>query len=496
MNVESLEPKECFTWFAELAKIPRGSHNEKGVSDFLVAFAQKRGLDVNQDKLCNVCIKKPGTKGYEKAPAVILQGHMDMVCVKEQGLDFDFLKDPINLVVRGDTLSADRTTLGADNGIALAFILAILDSADVPHPPLEAVITVAEEVGMSGAAGFDVSQLAGTGFINIDSEEEGIFCVSCAGGRRSKVALPVEEIATAAIDGHARHAFFSIALSGLAGGHSGMQIDKQRGNAIRLMGRTLDLLAEKHGLYLAGIRGGSATNVIPAECEATVFIKGDQDAVKADLDAICAMFRNELKASDGEGLKISFAPATKTDVVWSGETLRKVVIAASLIPDGFQSMDLNITDQKLVECSSNLGVIETTDEGVVFSSLTRSSVGSKKEFVYRQIAMVGEVVGAEVSYFGDYPAWEFNPDSRLREVFLDAYKALYTKDAKVEGIHAGLECGIFYEKFREQGRDMDFIAFGPDISGAHTVKEAVSISSVARTWELFKEVLKGLGTTR
>lgn len=493
MNVESLEPKECFRWFAEIAKIPHGSHNEKRISDFLVQFAKERGLSVTRDDCLNVCIKKPASRGMDRAKPVILQGHMDMVCVKGEGVAFDFAKDPINIVINGDSVTAEGTTLGADNGVALAFILALLDAKDIPHPPLEAVITVQEEVGMAGAANFDATQLTGGYFINIDSEEEGIFCASCAGGRRARLSLPTRRMDLTSLPGFQRYAFFTLGVGGLAGGHSGLEIAKQRGNAICILGRALKALSVQFDLYAAQMSGGSAANVIPAESSALVCTTAGKADLQQVLDELAAMFRHELRASDGKGLKFTLAEAAKSDRVFSKDTLRRAIAVTMLIPNGVASMDLNITGRTLVESSNNLGMLATEEKTLVFSCLIRSSVQSRKELLYDQLAAIADMVGAEIEYFGDYPAWEFSPESELRETFLQAYKALFKKDAKVEGIHAGLECGLFFEKLKEAGRHVDFIAFGPNITGAHTTKETVSRSSAENMWHLLKEVLTRLG---
>ncbi len=493
MDVEALEPRECFKWFAAIAQIPHGSHNEKRLADWLVRFAEERGLAVMQDAAGNVCIKKTASPGMEEAPAVILQGHMDMVCVKEEGRPFDFAKDPISLKIDGDFLTADGTTLGADNGIALAYMLALLEAEDIPHPPLEVVITVEEEVGMAGAAGFDVTQLAGKFFINIDSEEEGVFCVSCAGGRRSTVALLAGTVPVADLEDGAKDAFFRIDIGGLAGVHAGMEINKQRGNANRLMGRVLSALTESFAFYLAAIAGGSASNVIPSECSAVICFKDDSAALWDRLAALAETFRHELRAADGQGLSLAAMPAEPQPLVFTEETCAKVLAALTLIPDGVASMDLGIAEQSMVESSSNLGQVSLRDGALVFDSLIRSSVGSRKEFLYSQIVAVAGLINGEAKYSGDYPAWEYSPESHLRDVFRKTYASLFGKDPKAEGIHAGLECGLFYEKFKDLGRRVDFISFGPDITGAHTVREAVSISSVERTWHLLREVLRELG---
>lgn len=491
MTIEHLEPKECFRWFEAVSRIPRGSHNEKAISEWLAAFAEERGLSVARDARGNVCVKKPGTPGMETAPAVILQGHMDMVCVKGEGVEFDFEKDPIRLQLEGDRLTADGTTLGADNGIALAFILALLDTKDIPHPPLEAVITVEEEVGLIGAAEFDASGLTGASFINIDSEEEGVFCVSCAGGRRSRLSLPVRTEDASSISGAERYGFFTLTIGGLTGGHSGQVIDRQRANANILMGRVLYSLRRKYGCYLAEISGGSAVNVIPSTCNATICIDCPEDILGEKLAALAEIFRSEFAASDGKGLTLQAAKTAALPRVFSRACTDRIIAVLTLIPDGVVSMDLNM--EHMVESSTNLGMVRVEDGAVTFSSLSRSSVGSRKEFICSRIEELAGLVGAEIMFHGNYPAWEYSPSSRVRDVFMESYTALFGKAARAEGIHAGLECGLFYDKFQALGRNVDFIAFGPDITGAHTVTESVSVSSVERMWRLLLDVLRRLG---
>ncbi|MDL2272881.1 M20/M25/M40 family metallo-hydrolase, partial [Desulfovibrio sp. OttesenSCG-928-I05] len=296
-----------------------------------------------------------------------------------------------------------------------------------------------------------------------------------------------------AISGSEAYRFVTIGVSGLQGGHSGMDIHRERGNSNRLLGRTLAACAEKFDLHLVSVKGGSAMNVLPAESAAVIFTNAPEAALKAELAHWEATFKNELKASDGAGLVLTLKDAPASDTVLSAATLQKLLTALTLIPHGVQAMDLNMKDQTLVESSNNLAVLSTDDEGIHINCASRSSVGSKKVFIYEQIKAVADAIGATLTYSGDYPAWEYNPTSKLRDTFRAAYKTLFGKDAKVEGIHAGLECGLFSEKFKELGHDVDFVAFGPNISGAHSVNEKVSRSSVENMWKLLKEVLKNLG---
>ena len=488
--------KEYLKWFAALSAIPHESGNEQKLSDFLVDFAHKRGLFVAQDAIGNVLIKKPGTPGMEHAPAVILQGHMDMVCVKEEGLKFDFANDSLTLMTDGENLFAQGTSLGADNGIALAYILAVLDADDIPHPPLEAVVTVQEETGMGGAVAFDVSSLDASLFLNMDSEEEGIFCVSCAGGKRSRISIPVAFQDAAALSSEQGWTLRRITLGGLAGGHSGLEIIRERGNSNRLLARMLDSLASTFPCRLASLHGGTAANAIPRESSAVLFIKAEDEAVMKEVKRWEETFRHELRGSDGAGLFISMDRAEGEKRVLAPESEKRVLAAAMLVPDGIASMDKNITTQNLVESSNNFAMIRMEGEKVVFHCQTRSSVASRKEDICRRIEILGALVGGSVEHSGDYPAWEYNPDSRLEAIFTQAYEALFQKKARVEGIHAGLECGLFADKFLKLGRKVDFISFGPTVTGAHSTKETLNLASAEHAWNLLKDVLRRIGEDR
>ena len=493
MNSESCLEKPYLRWFSIICSIPHESRNERRISDFLVSFAKERGLFVAQDAVGNILIRKPGTLGMEKAPTVILQGHMDMVCVKEEGMVFDFAETPLNIIIDGDSLHADGTSLGADNGIAVAYALALLDADDIPHPPLEAVFTVDEEVGMGGATAFDASQLTGSLFINMDSEEEGVFCVSCAGGRRSRMSIPVTFEKTDALQEEGPYCCRRITVSGLAGGHSGLEIIKERGNSNKLLARILDDLMRTFPCRLAAIRGGTAANAIPRESSAELLIRASDEELQKMLDGWAATFRHELRGADGAGLTVTLSKAEMPACVFSTESANRVLSAALLIPNGIASMDMTITTQRLVESSNNFAMICMEEEHVVFHCQTRSSSASRKEALCRQIDILGAMTGAVVEHSGDYPAWEYNPDSRLQPVFESAYRDLFHKDARVEGIHAGLECGLFAEKFKTIGHAVDFLSFGPDVVGAHTTKETLSLSSAERSWCLLREVLRRIG---
>ena len=488
--------KEYLKWFAALSAIPHESGNERALGEFLVAFAKERGLFVMKDATGNVHMKKPGTAGMEQAPAVILQGHMDMVCVKDEGLDFDFARDPLKLMTDGENLFAQGTTLGADNGVAVAYILAVFDADHIPHPPLEAVITVDEEVGMGGATAFDVSPLNASLFINMDSEEEGIFCVSCAGGRRSRLSIPVEFEDASALSPAQGWALRRITLGGLAGGHSGLEIIRERGNSNRLLARMLDGLKKTFPCRLVSLQGGTAANAIPKESSAVLFIQAEDEAVLKEVKRWEALFRHELRGSDGAGLFITLDRADGEERVFSPESEKRVLSAALLVPDGIASMDKNITSQNLVESSNNFAMICMEEGRVVFQCQTRSSVASRKDELCRRIEILGDMVGGSVEHSRDSPAWEYNPDSRLQSIFTTSYETLFGKKARVEGIHAGLECGLFADKFRKLGRRVDFISFGPTVTGAHSTRERLHLASAENAWKLLLDVLQRIGETK
>lgn len=479
--LKDLEPKKVFQYFEELTRIPRGSGNEKEVSDYLVKFAKERKLEVIQEECLNVIIKKPGTKGYENAPTVILQGHMDIVCEKLSTVEHDFEKDPIPLVVDGDYVKTKGTTLGADNGIAVAMSMALLDSEDISHPPLEVFITVDEETGMVGALNVNPENLSGKILINLDSEEEGTFLTSCAGGIDSIIDLPIKWIE--ALDNYNG---YKIKISGLFGGHSGAEIDKGRANANKLMGRLLNTLGKNVNFYLSSLRGGAKVNAIPRDAEAIVLVKSEdiskfENIIKENR----IIFRNEFKTAD-PNIEVEFESIEKPKKVFSKETTDKAIKLLMLIPNGVNSMSADI--EGLVESSSNLGVVTTDDENVVFYTSIRSSVKSIRYVIEDRIQIIADILDVTNKFEAEYPEWEYNPNSKIREICEEAYEKLYGKKPKVTAIHAGLECGVFKERLG----DLDMISLGPDMKDVHTPEEALSISSTKRTYELLIEILKNI----
>jgi dipeptidase D len=481
--LEGLEPSSVFTFFEEISKIPRGSGNEKGISDYLVDFAKKRNLEVIQDSSLNVIIKKGGTEGYENAPVVIIQGHLDMVCEKNQDTVHDFENSPIELMVQGDFVKANGTTLGADNGIAIAFAMALLDSDDISHPPLEILMTTDEETGMSGAMNLEPNNLNGRILINIDSEEEGKLLVSCAGGLRTKVSLPVawESVGEEFIA-------FSIKVRGLKGGHSGMDIDKQRGNANKIMGRILTDLLYKVEYKLGSLAGGSKNNAIPRESDAVIYVqKENVDCIKNCIEKWNEILKNEYKTSDSDlRVQIQTVVNDKNSRAYERSCTEKAVKLLYLIPNGIQTMSLDISG--LVQSSSNLGVVTTSESSVAYDSAVRSSVKSLKQDISFQTKLIGEALGAKVDEGVQYPEWQYDPESEIREIFKRVHRKVYGKEAEIVAIHAGVECGLFKEKFK----DIDMISFGPDMFDVHTPDEKLSISSTERSWNFLLEVLKDI----
>lgn len=482
MNIlQNLEPKNVFKYFEEISQIPRGSGNEKAISDYLVSVAKKLNLEVIQDNALNVIIKKPGTKGYESSDTVILQGHMDMVCEKNKGTNHDFEKDPLKLRVIDDMVYATDTTLGSDNGIAVAYALAILESTDIPHPPIEVLITTDEETGMSGAMAISKEHVTGKILLNLDNEEEGHLLVSCAGGIRSKHVLNVnlEEAGD-------YNNFLHIAVRGLKGGHSGMEINKERGNSNKIMGRILKSLLTLD-YKLVSINGGSKNNAIPREADAIIALKSDDlENAKGLINEWNPILINELKTQDS-GINVSILENTeKIEKVFSKECTEKAVNLLYLIPNGINTNSVEIKD--LVESSTNLGVVTTNGTKVEFDSAIRSSVASLKDEIVLRSKTIAELIGAEFETTAGYPEWQYDSESKVRGICQDVYKRMYGKDAKIVAIHAGVECGLFNEKLGK----LDMISFGPNLYDVHTPQEHMSITSVKNVWDYLLEVLKEL----
>ncbi len=475
--LSGLKPAKVFAYFEEICQIPHGSGNEEGISNYLVDFAKTHNLEYYQDEAKNVIIIKEASAGYEDVEPIIMQGHMDMVAVKESDCDIDLMKEPLRLCVDGDVVYAEGTSLGGDDGIAVAYALAILSDDSIPHPRLEVVITTDEEVGMYGAAVIDLSMLKGRRLLNIDSEEEGILTVGCAGGLRVCSTLPVDWIGR-------KGTAYEVRLHGLQGGHSGVEIHKQRGNSNCLMGRLLFGLLDVADYGIVALEGGTKDNAIALETVVKLVIdEADEDVVLACIREFEDTLKKELAKRD-PGVMITVQKENE-DIYKCLDVLsvRKVAYLLSATPNGVQEMSADIPG--LVETSLNLGVIRLAEHALELTQSIRSSVASSKEMLKSKVAAVIRLAGGSVSYQGDYPAWEYKTDSKLRDSMIEIFERRYGKKPKVEVIHAGLECGLLSAKIP----GLDCVSFGPDLTDIHTVHEKMHIASVARTYEYLLEIL-------
>ena len=471
--LEGLKPEKVFGFFESICQIPHGSENTKALSDWLVAFAKERGLEYYQDDLNDVIIIKEASEGYENSEPVIMQGHMDMVCDKVDGCTKDMKKDGLDLAIDGDYIYAEGTTLGGDDGVAVAFMLAILDDDSVKHPRFEAVFTVDEETGLYGAEAIDVSPLKGKRFINVDSEEEGILTVGCAGGVSAIAELPVTR---EACDGQA----FEVGISGLLGGHSGTEIIIGGENAIRALGRLLFELQDLAGARIVRIDGGVADNVIPVSAKA-VIVSPDGDKVKAICDEYREIFAHEFKIDPDFKLTLTETSAEEAPLD-EASSLRATAYLTGT-PNGIEKMTQGIDG--LPQTSLSLGILRTNGDHLEYTFCIRSSVDTEREMLVRRLDNQIRVLGGSLRTEGPYPGWEYAAVSPLRDLVCEVYKDLYGKDMVIEAIHAGLECGYFAGKMP----GLDCVSIGPDVNDVHTPNERLSISSTQRTWDLVVEVL-------
>ena len=476
--LSNLEPQNVFHFFEEITKIPHGSGNVGQISDYLVKFARDRGLYCIQDELKNIIIIKEAVPGYEDEPTVILQGHMDMVAVKKPDCDIDMAKEGLRIAVRGDEIYAEGTSLGGDDGIAVAYALALLDSDTIKHPRLEVIVTVDEEVGMDGARGIDLSMLTGNRMVNLDSEDEGIFLTSCAGGARVKGKLPLSEAQRQGVA-------VEVTVGGLLGGHSGGEIHKERGNSNCLMGRLLYRLAETFDIGISRLQGGLADNAIPRETKAVLVVEErDKEAILDVVKTVEGEIRAELSSKDpgaflaaGEGRPGSWLCTTAEDTA-------KAAAWLIALPNGVQAMSADM--HGLVETSLNLGILSYEDGCLLADFSVRSSVESAKQALIDRLCAVIGLAGGSFLVSGDYPGWKYRKDSPLREKMTALYEKMYGKAPKVEAIHAGLECGILGSKIA----DLDCVSMGPDMKDIHTTEETLSISSTGRVWEFLVRLLE------
>ncbi len=470
--LEGLKPDKVFYYFEEISKIPRCSGKEKQISDYLYNFAKSRDLEVIQDEHLNIIIKKPASKGYENAPTVMLQGHMDMVCEKNEGLEHDFDKDPIKLRIEDGYIYATDTTLGADNGIAVAYALSVLDS-ELQHPTLEVLITTDEEKGMTGANNIDGSLFKSKYLLNLDSEEEGVFTSGCAGGSEINFKIPVKRQ-------NSKDSAFKISVKGLSGGHSGTDIHKEKGNSNKILGRILyDLIDD---VELASIEGGSKTNAIPRESNAIITIN-NFDKVNEKIDKWNEILKNEYAFTD-PSITVTLTDLNKEVFPLVKEIYRKTAALINLIPVGVLSRSTAI---ELVISSNNLGVITTDEKYITLFNHPRSSVVTllTKNFIpaMKQLAYQ---IGVEYEIGSYYPGWEYAKESEIRDICIEVYRDMFNKEPVVGAIHAGLECGLLMDKIP----GLDAISMGPDAYDAHSPNEHVSIKSVGNIYNLLCEILK------
>ncbi|MBQ8380477.1 MAG: aminoacyl-histidine dipeptidase [Clostridia bacterium] len=462
--------EQVFRFFEEISSIPRGSGNCRGIADHLVRFAIDRELEYILDEADNVIIKKPATSGYESRPTVIIQGHTDIVAEKLPGLDIDMRTEGLKLMRDGDHLYAEGTTLGADNGIAVAYMMALLDSKSIPHPAIEAVFTSDEEIGLIGAGKLDPSALSGRILINVDSEEEGIFTVGCAGGVRTDMNFEVKREASPLPS-------YLLSVADLHGGHSGIEIANGRENAIKL---GIEILASMPDIRLVSFEGGKMDNAIPRAFSAVFASEADP---RADFEKASAEILSRIKDIEPNA-KISLSSAAPSADALSKEDTARIIGALSDTRSGVIKMSEDI--KGLPESSENIGVAELSGSSARVTVSVRSGKREGKATLVKSLSDIAEKYSARFSTRGDYPAWEYKSESPLRDTAVRVYKKLFGKDPEVVIIHAGLECGLFADKLD----GLDSISVGPNMSGIHTTEERLSLSSSERVWEFLLEVLK------
>lgn len=482
MTNSNLTPKKVFEQFAKINQIPRPSKHEEKMIEYLKKFGQERNLTTKVDKVGNVLICKPATKGYEHYATTILQSHMDMVCDKLVDVEIDFRNDPIQTYVDGDWLKAKGTTLGADDGIGVAMQLAVLDSDDIEHGPIECLFTVDEETGLTGAFGMEAGFMSGKYLINLDSEDEGLIFISCAGGinTSAKFAITREEAP-------ANHKFLEIALKGLFGGHSGDDINKKRANAIKIISRFLYSTAQKYDLRLAQWNSGRMHNAIPRDGKAIFSIPEDKvEEIKQQFAAFAKDVEDEYHVTD-RTMKWDIQESTKQPVMCQCQS-DKLIKAVQAVDNGVFSMCQDEALAWMVETSSNIASVQSTESEVAVVTSQRSNVMSNLRNMANTVKACFQLAGAEVIQNDGYPAWKMNPNSKLVAITVDAYKRLFNKEPKVLGIHAGLECGLFSEKYP----DLDMVSFGPTLRNVHTPDESLYIPTVQMVWDHLLEVLKNI----
>lgn len=478
--LENYQPQNVFKFFEKICSIPHGSGNTKAISDYIVSVAKEYSLNYIQDDLNNVIVYKNGSEGNEDKEPIMIQSHLDMVCEKNFETDarFNFETDPLKVAVMDDYVFARGTTLGGDDGIGVAFMLALLTDDSLVHPPLECVFTVDEETGMVGALALDVSNLKAKKLINLDHEDEGVILTSCAGGKKAIISLPVERVKKTGIK-------YNIVICGLIGGHSGTEIDKYRGNANLIMGRLLHFLESRIDFDLISINGGLQDNAIPRECNSEILVN-EEDVDK--LEDIFAEFediiKNEYRTVEKNMMVYCENCDKSEEKALTYDTMQNVIFLLMTLPDGVQRMSPDT--ENLVQTSSNVGIVKLSKDRFEVIISIRSSVTSEKNFLSSKIKYLIETIGGTYEEEGDYPAWEYTENSELRKAAIKCFRRVYSSDPKIEGIHAGLETGVFYNKIK----GLDIISIGPEVLDIHTPKERLNIASTNRVYAVIVELLR------
>ena len=482
MTIKDLKPKTVWEFFHEITRIPRPSKKENKIIEYIEEVAAKHKIAIKKDKAGNLLLSKPATKGHEKSPVIILQAHLDMVCEKNNQVKFDFDKDPIKTVVDGDWLHAEGTTLGADNGIGLAAALAVITSGDIEHGPLECLFTVDEETGLTGAKALKKGFMTGNILLNLDSEDEGQIFIGCAGGKGT-VATFEYKAAPVPASGQ----YFRITVTGLNGGHSGCDIHKGLGNANKILARFLYRLQEEYPFTLAAIEGGNLHNAIPREAYAVIGIpQKNRESIRVMLNHFAADIENELKSVD-PNVKLIMESTDKPKKCIPATLKKKLIYSLLACPHGVINMSRDI--EGLVETSTNLASVKMTGSTkIVIGTSQRSSTESEKNAIADQVASVFRLAGAKVEHGEGYPGWKPNPDSTILKIAQKSYQKLFKKEAEIMAIHAGLECGLFLEKYP----NLDMISFGPTLRGVHSPDERIEIKTVDLWWKHLLDILKSV----
>lgn len=483
MTITDLQPSAIWNYFYQITQIPRPSKKEKKILAYLLDFARQHNLEAKQDKAGNIVIAKPATPGKENIPTVILQSHVDMVCEKNSDVTHDFDNDPIETIIDGDWIKANGTTLGADNGIGVAAQLALLAADNIRHGRIEALFTVDEETGLTGANSLDKNLLTGNILINLDTEEEGEIYIGCAGGKGTKAYFHYKEK-----DAPNKYFWFRIKVKGLRGGHSGSDIDKKLANANKILTRFLhSITRKKYGMVLSEIGGGNLHNAIPREAHALLGVKDKyKEDIRVKLNTFLAQVQEEYKHTD-PGLDIQLESVQIPSTVINKKTTERLISALYACPHGVIGMSDDIPG--LVETSTNLASVKMVDHHQIeVGSSQRSSVESQKEYVVNMVSSVFELAGAKVTHNDGYPGWQPNPDSNILKHAQKEYEALFGKKPKIKAIHAGLECGLFLEKYPH----LDMISIGPDMTDVHSPDEQMKISSVGKFWDFLVKILENM----